>query len=103
MVDWVRGLGLHHVIFETDSKLLVDDFSSPKLNISEFSTLVDQCRYLLLHLDDFSMVFSCRETNMVTHTLAHSSISFPSANVWFSSPNFMLRHLVKDSNGLINT
>lgn len=94
---------LQHAVFETDSKIFVDDLVSSRLDISEFGTLVEQCRSLLLQQQDFSVIFSHRETNMVAHCLARSSTSFPSLTSWSSPPSFIVNHLVKDATAIINT
>jgi hypothetical protein len=70
--------GLSHVLFETDSKSLVDALHHLRGGTSEFSLLVHHINNLLLSNPNFSVKFIKRQANMVAHTLARAAISWSS-------------------------
>jgi hypothetical protein len=70
-----RGL-----LFETDSKSLVDAIYHLRGGNSELSLFVCHINNLLLSNPNFSIKFIKREVNMVIHTLAMTVIYFVEGN-----------------------
>jgi ribonuclease HI len=68
--------GYSHVIFETDSKCVVDAIYHFRSGSSEFSFLVSNIYNILSCNQNFMVKFIKRQANMVAHTLARAAISW---------------------------
>jgi ribonuclease HI len=68
--------GYSHVIFETDSKNVVDAIYHFRGGVSEFSSFVSNINSLLSCNQNFMVKFVKRQANMVAHTLARAAISW---------------------------
>jgi ribonuclease HI len=66
--------GLSHVIFESDSKLVVDAISSSQEGLLEFSTLITHIKSLLRMNNYLEVKYVKRQTNKVAHSLARRPI-----------------------------
>jgi ribonuclease HI len=69
--------GLSQVIFETDSKNVVDAIQHFRGGNSEFSSIISHINNVLLVHPNFMVKFSKRQANMVAHMLARVAISWP--------------------------
>jgi ribonuclease HI len=78
--------GFRNVIFESDSKLVVDAISSTHNGISEFSTLITHIQSLLRSHNYFEVKYVKRQANNVAHTLARAAYSMSSRRVYDSIP-----------------
>jgi ribonuclease HI len=77
---------ISNVIFETDSKSVVDAIHYSHGGNSEFSLLVYHINNLLSFCQNFVVKFVKRQANMVAHTLARAAISWPSRCIFDSLP-----------------
>jgi ribonuclease HI len=68
--------GYSHVIFETDSKNVVDAIHHFRGGCSEFSIIVSNINNILSCNQNFMVKFVKRQANMVAHTLARAAISW---------------------------
>jgi hypothetical protein len=68
--------GLSHVIFETDSKSIGDAIQHFRGGNSEFSSIICHINNILLLNSNFVVKFIKRQTNMVAHMLARTTISW---------------------------
>jgi hypothetical protein len=66
--------GISHVIFEIDSKNVVDAIYIVQLDIFEFSSLICNIRNILSLNSNFKVKFIKRQANMVAHKLARAVI-----------------------------
>jgi ribonuclease HI len=73
--------GFSHVIFETDSKNVVDAIHNLRLGISEFSSIICNIRNVLSQNQNFVVKFVKRQANMVAHNLARAAIVWASRYV----------------------
>jgi ribonuclease HI len=73
--------GFSHVIFETDSKNVVDAIHNLRLGISEFSSIICNIRNVLSLNQNFVVKFVKRQANMVAHNLARAAIVWASRYV----------------------
>jgi hypothetical protein len=64
------------VIFETDSKSVVDAIHNLHGGTSEFSYLICNIKHILLSKPNFVVKFIKRQANMVAHTLAKAASSW---------------------------
>jgi ribonuclease HI len=78
--------GLPYVIFESDSKLVVDAISSSQSGISEFSILIAHIQSLLRSHNYFEVKYVKRQANNVAHTLARAAYSMSSRRIFDSVP-----------------
>jgi ribonuclease HI len=69
--------GFSHVIFESDSKSVVDAINHLRGGSSEFSFLISLINNYLYRNPNFVVKFIKRQANMVAHTLARAAISWP--------------------------
>jgi ribonuclease HI len=73
--------GITHVIFESDSKNVVEAIHSLRMGISEFSSIICNIRNVLALNPNFVVKFIKRQTNMVAHKLARAAIVWASRYV----------------------
>jgi ribonuclease HI len=73
--------GITHVIFESDSKIVVDAIHTSRDGVSEFSSLICNIKNMLLANSNFVVKFVRRQANMVAHSLARAAISRPRRDV----------------------
>jgi len=76
----------HHVMFETDSKILVDLLKSTNPPINEIGDLVSECKTLLLSNPDYVVSFVRKQANKVAHSIARATLSHPSPHVFREAP-----------------
>jgi ribonuclease HI len=67
-----------NIIFETDSKCVVDAISNLRSGTSEFSAIICNVKNILSSHPNFVVKFIKRQANMVAHTLARAVISWSS-------------------------
>jgi ribonuclease HI len=72
----INQRGYSHVVFESDSKNLVDAIHHLRGGNSEFSLLVSNINNFLACNQNFLVKFVRRQANMVAHTLARAAISW---------------------------
>jgi len=81
-IQWISSLGYHNVIFELDCKMVVDDVHNSKMNLSEYGSIIQNCRTLLDHYNDFVVVFTRRQANGSAHALAREALSHASRSTF---------------------
>ncbi|KAK2448506.1 hypothetical protein QL285_007764 [Trifolium repens] len=72
----IEQRGLSQVIFETDSKSVVDAIQHFRGDYSEFSSIIGHINNVLLLNPNFMVKFIKRQANMVAHKLARAAISW---------------------------
>jgi ribonuclease HI len=78
-IQEVMQRGFTHMIFESDSQIVIDVISSSRHGVSEFSTLISQIQSLLLLVSNFEVKFVRRQANLVHESLpGHSMYVLPS-------------------------
>jgi hypothetical protein len=68
--------GFSHVLFETDSKSVVDAIYHFRGGSSEFSFLISHIINILSCNPNFKVMFIKRQANMVAHSLVRAAISW---------------------------
>ena len=86
---WVMQQGVDHVIFETDAKSTVDALNNHETDISEFGSIISECRDLLNQVLSFKYSFVRREANVIAHSLARESRYYGGFQQWQDPPNFI--------------
>jgi ribonuclease HI len=87
--------GYSHVVFETDSKNVVDAIHHFRSGSSDFSLLVSNICHILSCNQNFMVKFAKRLANMVAHTLARAAISW-SRRCTFETLPLCITHLVNN-------
>jgi ribonuclease HI len=82
----MKRRSISNVIFETDSKSVVDATHHYNGGNSEFSLLVSLINNLLAMSPNFMVKFIRRQANMVAHTLARAAISWSSRHTFETLP-----------------
>jgi hypothetical protein len=80
----VRQRGFSHIIFESDSKIVVDAITTTHVGTFEFSAVISHIKSLLLLCPNFEVKFVKRQANMVAHSLARAAYSMPSRCIFES-------------------
>lgn len=74
---------MHEVLFETDSKTLVDVIKSNATPQNKFGDLIIHCRSFLNSNLDFVVSYIRRQINKVTHNIARASLSHPNPYAFY--------------------
>ncbi|XVE88930.1 hypothetical protein DITRI_Ditri19aG0109600 [Diplodiscus trichospermus] len=86
-LSWVRDLGYSQVIFETDSKMVIDGLHANSPNHSEFGTILSSCNSDLSAEPYFKVKYVRRTANATAHLLARHSRFVSSPFPSFDFPN----------------
>jgi ribonuclease HI len=70
--------GWSNIIFESDSKIVVDAVNSNHQGSSEWSSIISSIRLLLHFHSNFEVKFTKRQANMAAHSLARVACYWPS-------------------------
>ncbi|GAU51577.1 hypothetical protein TSUD_414260 [Trifolium subterraneum] len=70
--------GWPNIIFESDSKVVVDAIKAPPQGISELNSIITNIKLLLQCNSNFEIKFTKRQANMAAYTLARAAISWSS-------------------------
>ncbi|CAJ2662610.1 unnamed protein product [Trifolium pratense] len=87
---------LTHVIFETDSKSVIDAIHNLHVGSSEFSATICNIKHIMLLNQNFVVKFVKRQANMVAHTLARAAISWASCNIFDMLPHCITTLLLNE-------
>jgi hypothetical protein len=69
--QWIHDLQLANVDFETDSNIVLDSIYDRTLGVSNFASIINDCRRLISSdLTTSDVKFIRRQVNEVTHSLA---------------------------------
>jgi hypothetical protein len=82
----MRLRDMQHVIFESDSKNVVDAIHHHRRGYTEFSLIIAHIIHLLYSNSNFVVKFIKRQANMVAHTLARAAISWSSRRTFETLP-----------------
>jgi ribonuclease HI len=88
--------GLPFVIFESDSKLVVDAIYSKQTGVSEFSLLITHIQSLLRLHNYFEVKYVRRQANKVAHYLARAAFSMSSRRVFDYVPPCIETYLINE-------
>jgi ribonuclease HI len=94
-LKYMHQRGITHVIFETDSKSVVDAIHQFRGGVSEFSFIVSNIINILSCNQNFMVKFVKRQANMVAHTLARAAISW-SRRCTFEMVPICITHLLNN-------
>lgn len=92
---WIKDWRSAQVIFETDSKLLVDALTGSR-GKSFFDTIVNDCVELLKHCTDVLVVFAYRSANSVAHALAKAAHSMSGSQEWINIAPEIIECIIAD-------
>lgn len=73
---WVASLNFFNVIFESDSKIIVDATNCPMSNPIEIDSLISSCISILNRLSSCKVDFVKRLANRVAHHFAQAASSY---------------------------
>ncbi|XP_058733989.1 uncharacterized protein LOC131605677 [Vicia villosa] len=84
---------LGHVLFESDSQLVVQSLRSNAHGTSEFNFIISSIKLLLLDFPHFEVKFVKRQANLVAHTLAKAANSWTRRMLFDEIPPCIFSHL----------
>lgn len=67
-----------YVIFEWDSKLVVETVNSNSSNQIDFADIIPTCKDLFLSHTNHMLCYVMRQTNKITYKIVRASLSHPS-------------------------
>jgi ribonuclease HI len=88
--------GVSHVIFESDSKSVVDAIHHLRGGTYEFSILISHINNLLYRNPNFVVKFIKRQSNMVAHSLARAAISWSCCRTFETLPLCIANLLINE-------
>jgi ribonuclease HI len=92
----VKRRGFTNVIFETDSKSVVDATHFLHTGVSKFSSLICMIKNMLSLSTNLEVRFIKRQTNIVAHKLTRATISWSSRKVFETIPTCIEPLLLND-------
>jgi ribonuclease HI len=95
-MEVVIDRGFPFVIFESDSKLVVDAISSRQTGVSEFSILISHIQSLLRRNNYFEVKYVKRQANKVAHSLARAAFSMSRRRIFDSIPPCIATYLINE-------
>ncbi|XP_073275463.1 uncharacterized protein [Primulina huaijiensis] len=99
-LSWIESMNVQEVIFESDSKIVVEAISSETEDNSEFGAIISECREVIRQKPSFSVCFTRRQANKVAHNLARASCFHARPSIWNTPPDFIIDVLNEDRNSL---
>jgi ribonuclease HI len=88
--------GFSPIIFESDSKLVVDAISTRQSGVSEFSILITRIQSMLRSNNYFEVKYVKRQANKVAHHLARAAFSLSSRRIFDLVPPCIATYLVNE-------
>jgi hypothetical protein len=85
-INWVIELGLLNVVFELDTKIVVDAVNNSKVDMTDFGSIIDQCRNLVQSLSNSSVVFIGKKANKAASVLASVALDMTCPEVYHHVP-----------------
>ncbi|XP_073024188.1 uncharacterized protein [Primulina eburnea] len=95
-IAWTTSLELHDIIYETDSKTVVNAITSKNVDHKEFGSIISSCRTLLDGHPSFKIQHARRQANMVAHTLAREAISYDNPFIMIHPPDILCNFISHD-------
>jgi ribonuclease HI len=96
-LNWVHELNLGPVDFELDSKVVVDNFHSNKIDDTEVGDIISHCRKLFSSCyNNSSVEFIRRQANEVAHRLAKAASYIASPQIMVNIPYCIEYLLIND-------
>lgn len=93
-LSWTIAQGYQQCVFETDSHALALACNG-RSGRAFFSTIVDDCLYLLKHINLVLVEFVYRSANTVAHVLAQASYSMSDVGEWVYIPPRFISHVLE--------
>lgn len=87
---------IYHIIFESDSQVVVQTIHANKGGTSEFSLIIFCIKNLLVCNFNFKVKFAKHQTNMVAHFLAKADNSWFMRHVFHLIPPCIEQQLFND-------
>ncbi|XP_073305818.1 uncharacterized protein [Primulina huaijiensis] len=95
-IHWTSSLELQDVIFETDSETVIKAIRTKNVDYTEFGSIISVCYQILEAHPSFKVQHARRQANMVTHTLAHTTISFANLFITYHPPDIICKSINHD-------
>lgn len=85
----VKDLQINNVIFEVNSKRVVENFNKNKVDEFEFGPIISDCRHVLsfFFFTNSWIEFIRRQTNEIAYCLAKVATSYSSFHVFYRHSN----------------
>ena len=88
-------MGFSQLLFELDTKSVVDAIATTNQDLSEFGSLVHYCRILLCESSGFKICYARRQANVVAHTIARAS-HFHASPIMFTYPPYCINYFLSN-------
>ncbi|CAL5412558.1 unnamed protein product [Camellia sinensis] len=94
-LQFALDLGLHHIVLEGDSLIIVRAFHSVSKSLASFGHFVEQAKSLLPRFHSWAVQHVKREGNSVAHCLARLAFAMDNFSIWLEDVSLSLRSLVR--------
>jgi hypothetical protein len=95
-LEWVHELQLGPIDFELDAKRVVDRFLSTNNDVTEFGSIINNCRTLFgLYYENSSVEFVRRQANEVAHVLSKAVTLSASFQILVTIPD-CIEHILSN-------
>jgi ribonuclease HI len=88
--------GMNLVIFESDSKIVIDVVNSDSVPQNELGDIVHRCKDLLATHNGYVVRHVRRQANKVAHTIARAALSYPSPHIFSDVPDYLYSLLLNE-------
>lgn len=96
-LSWIKGSHWNKVTLESDCLVAIQSIRNKTNMISLFGDIINDCRSLLLELPLVKCIFVKRSANVVAHSFARASLSYPDRSFSLGDvPTDLLPHLVAE-------
>lgn len=86
-INWAVETGLDNVIFELDSKLVVDSVTKPSLDHSEYGAIIQDVINILATKPNFKVEFVKHQANLVAHKIVRAAICYAGCHIFSCIPS----------------
>lgn len=92
-IKWINSTGLHHVVIESDSQLVVHDLHAEDSYQLEVGHIIDECEEKLKERADLSVFHVKKQANKAAHLMVRVPCLLNRYNHFISPPELLLEML----------
>lgn len=92
-IQWINIIGVHNVIIESDSQLVVQALKSVESYQLEVGHILDECKMKFKNRADLSVVHVKKQANRAAHLMARVPCLLDSFNCFMSPPDMLVEML----------
>jgi len=95
-VQFAIDKNMFSVVFESDSKFVVDMINSAFVPHNETGDIISRCKDLLAARNNYTVRHIRRQANRVAHTIGRASLSHPSPHIFSDVPDYLYSLIINE-------